>query len=184
MPYYNQLYESSLLKFNPFYDVDLTKDGNREGAGENANTEGVDETRNTSDTGSATTADTTSEATHADNWSLYSDTPQGGLNGLIDDNDPLTENNYLTNATRNIDNGTANTTENVTTNTTNTGTATTGRDTQSNGTYSNTEQYLEHIVGKQGSSSYSRMLKEYRDTFLNIDKMIIDDLADLFFNLW
>jgi hypothetical protein len=25
MPYYNQLYKSALLEFNPFYDVDLTR---------------------------------------------------------------------------------------------------------------------------------------------------------------
>ena len=25
MPYYNQLYESELLEFNPFYDIDLTR---------------------------------------------------------------------------------------------------------------------------------------------------------------
>ena len=31
MPYYNQLYKSELLEFNPFYDVDITtkNDGNR-----------------------------------------------------------------------------------------------------------------------------------------------------------
>ena len=31
MPYYNQLYKSELLEFNPFYDVDLTR--TREGSG-------------------------------------------------------------------------------------------------------------------------------------------------------
>ena len=31
MPYYNQLYKSELLEFNPFYDVDLTR--SREGSG-------------------------------------------------------------------------------------------------------------------------------------------------------
>lgn len=48
----------------------------------------------------------------------------------------------------------------------------------------NTEEYVEHIVGKQGIRSYSKMLEEFRSTFLNIDKMIIDELSDLFFGLW
>ena len=31
MPFYNKLYESELLAFNPFYDVDYTRSGNRDG---------------------------------------------------------------------------------------------------------------------------------------------------------
>lgn len=49
---------------------------------------------------------------------------------------------------------------------------------------SSTEDYLEHVQGKRGGVSYSKMLMEYRETFLNIDKMIIDELGDLFFGLW
>lgn len=48
----------------------------------------------------------------------------------------------------------------------------------------NTEEYIEHVAGKQGSGSYSKMLIEFRETFLNIDKMIIKDLSLLFFGLW
>ena len=48
----------------------------------------------------------------------------------------------------------------------------------------NTNEYLEHVVGKQGSFTYSKMLLEFRDTFLNIDKMVIDDLSLCFFGLW
>ena len=47
-----------------------------------------------------------------------------------------------------------------------------------------TEEYLEHVKGKTPGASYSKLLSEYRETFLNIDMMIIDDLSDLFFGLW
>ena len=47
-----------------------------------------------------------------------------------------------------------------------------------------TEEYLEHVKGKTPGASYSKLLQEYRETFLNIDMMIIDDLSDLFFGLW
>lgn len=49
---------------------------------------------------------------------------------------------------------------------------------------SNLSQYIEHVIGKQGTASYSKMLMEFRDTFLNIDKMIIKELEPLFFGLW
>lgn len=47
-----------------------------------------------------------------------------------------------------------------------------------------TEDYIQHVTGKNGTSSYAKMLLEYRDTLLNIDTMIINELSDLFFNLW
>lgn len=47
-----------------------------------------------------------------------------------------------------------------------------------------TDEYIDHIVGKQGVGSYSKYLKEFRETFLNIDMMIINELSDLFMNLW
>lgn len=47
-----------------------------------------------------------------------------------------------------------------------------------------TEQYLEHVKGKSPGASYAKLLQEYRDTFLNIDMLIIEDLSDLFFGLW
>lgn len=47
-----------------------------------------------------------------------------------------------------------------------------------------TDQYIENILGKTGGMTYSKMLLEYRETFLNIDKKIIDSLNDLFFGLW
>ena len=168
MPYYNQLYKSALLEFNPFYDVDITRDHKREVEGETSNEQVEDAT--VVDDGESTTTSS------GNSWDLYSDTPQGGLTGLIDDDDPLTVNNYLTNARRNIDSNSS-TTESD-------NTQTTDRTVNNDGTYANTEDYLEHIKGKQGTVSYSKMLEEYRKTFLNIDKMVVDELADLFFNLW
>lgn len=47
-----------------------------------------------------------------------------------------------------------------------------------------TNAYVERITGKRNSLSYSELLIKFRQTFLNIDAMIIDELQDLFFNLW
>ena len=39
MPFYNQLYKSALLEFNPLYEVDYSKTGNRDSSGTRDNTE-------------------------------------------------------------------------------------------------------------------------------------------------
>ena len=46
------------------------------------------------------------------------------------------------------------------------------------------DDYLEHVKGKQSSASYASLLKEYRETFLNIDLQVINDLNTLFMLLW
>lgn len=48
----------------------------------------------------------------------------------------------------------------------------------------NTDEYLQNISGKSGGASYSSLLMQYRETFINIDEMIIEELHDLFFGLW
>ena len=42
----------------------------------------------------------------------------------------------------------------------------------------------ENVVGKQGTESFSKLLNEYRDTFINIDMQVINEFSDLFFGLW
>lgn len=193
MPYYNQLYESELIKFEPLNDVNLTRkhdrtvDGTEERNGETSDTSnGTKEVTGTNDTKETGTGKTTTSASSDETKrDLYSDTPQGAITGLENEN-------YLTNArkitdgvtssgnenidtTRNVDNDY---TENETTNNTKNGTN------KVTGTSNTTEDYLETLVGKQGSGTYSKMLIEFRDTFLNIDMMVIDEFKDLFFNLW
>lgn len=169
MPYYNKLYESELLEFNPLYDTDLTKDYIKEGEGSKEDNE--TRSRETKDTTEQTGK--TSGTTSDDDWNYYSDTPQGGVDGLADMN-------YLTNATHVINegessNGFESTIEaNGSVDDTN----------KLKGEYEDTVKYLEHVKGKQAGVSFAKMLMEYRDTFINIDLMIIRELNDLFMNLW
>lgn len=209
MPYYNQLYESAKIEFNPMHDVDLTRKHERNVEGtskeDGTRTQTTKETkedssevsrnltgnRDTDTTGDATRSTTnTSDETKRD---LYSDTPQGAITGLENEN-------YLTNARKITDN--INTTGNEQTNTTeNTGTNYTENENTNgstngttngtlNGTTSNTgssnttEDYLETIVGKQGTESFSSLLNKFRETFLNIDMQVIEEFSDLFFGLW
>ena len=158
MPYYNQLYKSQLLEFNPLYTVDLTTTHQRQFDEENKRTTS---SSNKTDNVSATNRNT-------DRTDMYSDTPQGGL-GNFDWGEQ-----YLTNARKqNEANG-----DNSVSNTASSGS---GSDT---GTIANTEQYLQRVSGKQAGESFSELLLKYRKTFLNIDRQIIDDLSDMFFGLY
>ena len=137
MPYYNQLYKSCLLEFNPFYNTDFTTKRDIK----------------TNEIGNSTN-ETNSNTKE---WELYSDTPQGSVKNLENET-------YLTNATKNTGEG----------NTLNKG--------ETN--VDNVQDYLETVKGKVGGENYSSLLEQYRKTFLNIDMMIIDELSDLFMNIW
>jgi hypothetical protein len=50
--------------------------------------------------------------------------------------------------------------------------------------YDSTDDFLEHVRGKSSGASYSKMLDEYRKSLLNIDLMVINELKDLFMNIW
>lgn len=237
MPYYNQLYKSALLEFNPFYDVDVYTEGSKNGKFDEAtSSKGTSKGVRTDDLKEATNGkitrtdnlseDTTSKSTsnsnatrtddlaHTDTtttsasaWDEYSDTPQGALNGVRSleylttarhTSSDTTEANHGSNTgtQRNVGEQTVNGTGKVTNTGTqtseandtkaNTGTQTNVGDTTSDGTrnYTNTDDYLEHVYGKRGSDSYSKLLQEYRKTFINIDMMIIEELSDLFMNVW
>ena len=202
-------------------------------------------------------------------WELFSDTPQGGINGITADNDSVANNTYLTTAKKTTDDGTGSTiartlnqtgtigdsggkdattdveergtiadagskdyttdveergtiadvgskeftndvketgtigdsgtkqftndveergtvkddgTKEYTSDTKETGTITDSGNKNVRAT--NLNNYIDKVVGKRNSMSYSKMLQEFRDTFLKIDEMVIKELANLFFGLW
>lgn len=173
MPYYNQRYKSTLLDFNPLYDVDLTTDHTKDNGGNSNSTN--DRTYNRKDDYTRNLKSNTNAKSNDDNWQYYSDTPQGGVQGLAD-------HNYLTNATNDVNSGT----DNSETNLTGTDSRTIGDtdNSKGNAAYTDTESYLEHVKGKTAGTSFSRLVEEYRKTFVNIDNEIIENLGDLFLNLW
>ena len=170
MPYYNKLYQSELLEFNPFYDVDYTREGNRKGEDTNTNTR----TGTGKSTDSGTERLNVKDEPKSDAWEYFSDTPQGGVDGLA-------SMEYLTNATHSVASGEGSNRDDVTT----FGKIvdTTSSDTE-NGQKNTTEEYLESVHGKQGSTPYTELLQKYRETFLNIDMQIINELEPLFMGLW
>ena len=241
MPYYNQLYKSELISFNPMYDVDLTRDHqlkrlediketgtqesdtNRNGTLDTtANKTGTThDTSLTTDHGTAnqdisnqktahgTNGDTTDVTTTVSHVDKFSDTPQGALDGLkndtyiseariVDDtntsktvvsgSDDINENNTgnTTTETDATSDTTSDgiTTQNETVNTTNTDKENRVATQNTNKNLNSIDDYIEHVTGKTSGVSYSKLLNEFRETFLNIDMLIINDLSDLFMNLW
>ena len=198
MPYYNQLYASEVIKFNPMYDVDLTTthqqtDNRNDNMTESELKTGSRDTDFSShDSGSSSNhtenETNTDDRTKNDHWEMFSDTPSGGLNGVRDEK-------YLTTAMHTTDNKSGSNVHTVN-EVDNNGSSSNSSSGNSDTDYSedinrnrqvgikNVQDYASHVVGKTAGKSYSTMLTEFRDTFLNIDKQIIDELKDLFFTLW
>lgn len=150
MPYYNQLYASTLLEIDPLQDTDITKQFVRKNNGESDLNNDV----TSNDTGNATTTDT--------EMNKHSDTPQSMLSGL----------DYYSEADDNTRNNTTDTKMNSTSNQT------------SKNTVTNTEDYIETLIGNNGKYSASELLNLFRGTFLNIDQQVINELNELFMLLW
>lgn len=241
MPYYNQMYESELLEFNPLYTMDLhksrsimgTEAANESGAeagtkNNTVNTTESDRQGGTTATSSSGTAQSSGsgtnnkttevdgttnvdraldkENTHKD---AYSDTPQGSLNNvdtnayltnyrrITDDGDDredidtvVNEDTTESGSDSYTESGTTSNTETITHGKTDSKTIaeqaalTTNKTTQKATNLSTTENYVESVYGNNGSYNFSRLLQDFRDTFLNIDMMVIEEFKDLFMGLW
>lgn len=125
MPYYNQLYKSTQLDFDPLNAYNYVET--------NMELENVESDGTRTDT--------------ADGKSLYSDTPQGLL-----DNGAIADEKYLTSATLN--------------------------DSSASSTANNLQKRDRNFEKKVRGNIYhnlSELLKDYRETFLNIDMEIINN---------
>lgn len=168
MPYYNKLYKSELLNFNPLYTDNLTRTRTTKlnSKRETGNNGKVDTTNSSNSQG------TGSGKSNSKGDDLYSDTPQGSLKGVD-------KGTYLTNARKTSDTSTSSS------KTTNKSSATGKVTSSENGkdNFNSTEDYIESVSGYTGVNASDLLLK-FRETFLNIDVMILNELEDLFFQLW
>lgn len=220
MPYYNQLYKSELLEFNPFYNVDknIVSDKNNNSVsdfignttGKNQQNADTENTQTNNGKQQTTTAATSvgesvgnskgSGKTTNKSKRVSSDTPQGFLSINSIDSETYasaaemangeTVNEFTVNDTK----ATSNNSESGTTEQTNvaetkakgntTSNATTETDTANKTTSNDFENYVSHVIGKSEGETYSEMLLKFRDTFLNIDMMIIDELKTCFMMIY
>lgn len=156
MPYYNQLYKSTLIEIDPITDMSYQRNGS----------ESTSASESTLSSLSTSESTHTSEANSTSMWDMYQDTPQNQLAGV--------ENlEYLTNADlrKGNETGSASSTNEI---------ASTGRGSLDR---LDSKGYLERFSGYR-SNNPSKLLSDYRETFLNIDMLIIGELEKLFLQLW
>jgi len=169
MPYYNQLYLSENLITKDDYNINLNTIENHTRTSTVTNDLEENSTVNNGGTVSDSTNGTSSENTT--NSEKFSDTPQGGLVVGAD---------YLSNMKAGDEDKTSTIdSDNVQTIDTNSTGSTTNT-----GTVSTIEDYEVRLTGGGGVRYNADVLMEWRKSFLNIDKQIIDELADLFMGIW
>lgn len=211
MPYYNQLYKSELLEFNPFYNVDKTVTADKNNnhisdfvanvTGKNQQTTDsennqINNSKQQTTTAANSVGESVGNSTSTDkNKNVASDTPQGFLSINSIDNNTYATTAEMSNAesinntkatSNNSENGiTDQTTADETKATANSeSNATTKTDTTNKTTSNDFENYVNHVVGKSEGETYSEMLIKFRETFLNIDMMIIDELKTCFMMIY
>lgn len=172
LPYYNQLYESQLIKLNPLRTYVVNKTHVDSGGTKNVSDNLFNREEN--DKSNSTRTNTNKFKNDTNNKERFSDTPNGALTDI--------ENNtYLTNATL-VDNAQSGKSQGIEDNAEARKSNLEGGSTTTD-TFTTNMQYIEHVSGLNGISE-SKLLLEFRDTFLNIDMKIIEELEPLFMQIW
>ena len=158
MPYYIQLYNSEKYMDeleDPFATVNYTETYSETSSGTSSDV--------TNTTTSTESEDNRTES--VDNVNKYSKTPQGSISNL---------DNYLTEATLN------DTSSNENVNVTASGSG----ESTSTGTSSGTVEHTLTKKGAMGVTTFGHDMIEFRQTFLNIDMLVINELNDLFLKIY
>lgn len=145
MPYYNQLYESTRIKFDPLstMDVSSVSDGTHASSSSNE--------------GSGKTSTKNSGASDSDSRDMrYPDT------AINQQGDYAVSGNKSNGRTE--------------------GASETENESKSSAKGDETTHATSHSTGR--SQSASSLIVEYRASLINVDRMVLGELADLFFGLW
>lgn len=158
MPYYDQLYKAMLVEIDPYRNIDMTTEG--QSSGKRSETRDNSHTEQSSATSSASTSADTKGRT------VVSVTPQTQLSGRDD---------YATNLTDAV-NESATKTD---------GADTANRTLRENDSAdaSTTEDYLTRTYGLSGILQSDAIMR-YRDAIMNIDMLVVEELAPLFMGLY
>lgn len=158
MPYYNELYKSTTQTYDMLVNTKITDTHEESRTRKNTHT----------DDDSAVAKDIHAGQVHSDGTTdtLGSDLPQANYAGV----------DYGTNLAKSTD--ISNGTNNLTIDRTNTIKNTKVDDGQDSIKYTLTRS------GLSGSRTYQELILQYRDTIINIDRMVIEELKDLFMMIY
>ena len=164
MPYYNELYKAQkkLIDENLLLNnVNITE----QLQGSNTN--------NTTTTGNSTSQSTNNGTSN--NKNLFQDTPQGEIS-----NTDINNQKWATNLT--LDSNTSNNTINDTSS--NNGTANNTSSNSGTANVQGTNNYIKTIIGNNGGKFNIDILNDIKNNLMNIDLMIINDLNELFMQIF
>ena len=103
----------------------------------------------------------------------------------FDDNESrTTDDGWNSSATRSNDVSSSSDTGFDDTNATDKNTNETSHKNQLNRGFDSVDAYLNHVYGKSGGQSYLELMGKIRENILNIDALILNDLEELFMQLW
>lgn len=193
MPEMNELYKSVEFKYDPLTDIDYTTDTK----GENKSTSGRKST--ITDEGSraeheyATDSANSTESSESSGKQLFNDTPMGQVDSTKDadgksNNDPwagaVWKGKYATSATMNKNDSTSNSESKNTHNADNNATINntrTGDETQND---TANRSMISRVFGKSSFRSYGRLIQEFRENIMNVDKLVFEKLECCFMLLY
>lgn len=211
MPFYNQLYKSADIEFNPLWNVEMhetfshttTDNGKTTNVIDNVGAGTTTNDSTTTDTGKVIDVGTNSETQNNtdtitsvnEDVNVLADTPQSALtDSEIKAHTYATKTEHNKNNTSNTNTNTIDIdkTNNTTTDTTNTGTNNTDISVNSventtgetNTLNTHTEEYTRLTEGSSAGLPYSNAIKQWRQIMINIDMQIVEELEPLFMQLW
>lgn len=181
MPYYRELYNSTLHGFdwwnNENYETIENMSGKRDGEENNKTTTSDSENKSKSGNVNETNTVSSSASGSSTDTKAMNDTPQNGLQDVSN----LT---YLTSYERDTNSNSSTGKSDGESNQESTETQTNSRSSDKTDDRTTSQTYGEDrtikVTGKRGTITVSQMLKEYRETIINIDNMILQELKPLF----
>ena len=178
MPKYNMLYKSELLKIDPLSNFSYKENYTRQINGTAISSSQSSANSKNQNTSIGESKNNINKDITNENKKVFQNTPQGELSHE-------TINNYSYATTHDMEGNTENQ-ESVETST-NTETTNAEKNTNTNindnTKTSSNEDYIKNIFGNQNITS-TKLLKEFVDNFISIDKLIINELSDLFMGIY
>lgn len=178
MGYFNNLFETELIKYDPLVNSEMNVTHTKQNDTSQIDKRDTTQDSNTSGTSNSSMNDTT-EST-ADNFGrkLGSDNPDSRLQLTSNDGEGVIE--YASDITENNVNNKENASSNAETDTISNTESNANANENYNSDINEVEDYIQHRTGKIGVVSYSDLIMKYRNSLLRIEKMIHDELQELF----
>ena len=170
MPYFNKLFESELIQYDPLTNTKLDVTNKKtvdKTQNQEATTDGTNQSSNTQDANGTLTDDLFDRQ-------LESNNPDSRLTITSNDGEGVIE--YASNIKENNENSTKSSVNHAT----GSATDTTNVSSNVNNTINETEDFVQSRFGKIGDQSFSKMLNVYRTSLLRVENKIFQEMQELF----